>query len=200
MSKIGQEILEKTQQKARGKKENDSDYMSRLANAVSEMSDEDYQNLSEPAQQWFTVAAAALSEEPAAPENIKPFSDFDVPENKEEPESKSKNNTSEPTPSKGERTAKKVEKQKTHKKEKPKPTKPPSEKPATTNKPPKSPRVSVVRTIQQFVCKNPDCTKEEVVAELKAQKLATKQTAIFNYVFGMTKRIIGILNELKKLK
>ena len=203
---VEQELLTATGQKERGKKESPQDYLVRISGAVSDMDDKEYEKLSSAAQEWFTQAADALNEEPPAPENIKPFADFEEEEAKEEAvEEEATEDPPEdvPEPKAKERAAP----VKSSKKESP-PAKIVKEKKEAVTKEPKEPKskgpaplrtTSVADTIRFVMCEDPSITKDSVAKALKEKRLSFDQSRL-DQIYSGTARVLQILQELKKLK
>jgi len=72
---IEQEILEATGERKKGRKEDQQAYLIRLVNAVAQLSDEEWEDLSEPTQEWFNEAGTALNDKDEDPDKELP--DFD---------------------------------------------------------------------------------------------------------------------------
>lgn len=197
---VEQELLAATGQKEKGKKETPQDYLVRISGAVSDMDDKKYAMLSAQAQEWFTQAADALNEEPPAPENIKPFSEFEIKDGEEEEgeeETETDGPPEDPPPPK-KKTAPSVRQEPPAKKEKEKAEKLPK-------KEPKSKEVSPLRensiadTIRFVMCEDPTVTKDGVAKALKEKRLSFDQSRL-DQIYSGTARVLQILQELKKLK
>ncbi len=208
---VEQELLTATGQKLKGKKEVDSVYLARVATAVSDLEDPDYEALSVPAQAWFTQAAAALSEDPPAPEKIEAFPEVEEEATEEETEEVAEEET--PLPEKKKPAAKVKPDKKEPVKPEPKVTAPDKGKKAKTDAvalnagaekakataTPKAKSVSVADTIRYAMCEDPDITKDGVAKTLKDKKLSFDQSRL-DQVYSATARVLVILRELKKLK
>lgn len=212
---VEQELLAATGQKVKGKKESDQDFLVRVSAAVSELGDPEYEALSEQAQAWFTQAAAALNEEPAAPENIQAFEEFDEAaeevegdatddekesaaeeEVEEEPASKKKVAVVKPAKKEPAPVEAKVTASDKGKKAK---VVAAATKPVAAKEKPASRGVSVADTIRYVMCEDPEITKEGVDKALKAKKLSFDPSRL-DQVYSATARVLAILAELKKLK
>lgn len=208
---VEQELLAATGEKAKGKKEADQDYLVRVSSAVSGLGDPEYEALSEQAQAWFTQAAAALNEEPSAPENIQPFSEYDeAAEVQEEAAEEVEETTAEEETAPEPKPKKKAVVVKPAKKE-PAPVeakvtvsdKGKKVKADTTATKKEKTGVkregSVADTIRVLLCENPDATKDEIGKQLKAKKLSFDPVRL-THIYSTTARVIEILRDLKKLK
>lgn len=201
---IEQELLAATKQKEKGKKESVKAFMARVGHAVSDLSDDDYEKLSAPAQAWFTQAAEALSEDTPAPENIKPFSEF---EEEAEPEAPAEETAKEEQPPvvKTKKKSVVIKKEKVVEPDKSKKAKADGETMTvgTRTAKPKESRVkregSVADTIRFIMCDNPTIPKNDVGKALKEKKLLFDQSRL-DQVYSATARVLQILQELKKLK
>lgn len=185
---VEQELLGATEQREKGKKENLAQYLSRVATAVSDLKDPEYMALSKGSQAWFTQAAAALSEEPPAPEKIEEFENFDAQNVKEKKKE-------DPSPSS---TAKDKKKGKKDAEESKKTDKPEGKKKKDGDQPSTTKTTSIADTIRFAMCSNPAVTKEDVAKVLKEKRLSFDQSRL-DQVYSATARVLQILQELNKL-
>lgn len=65
---IEEELLEVTGEKAQGRKEERGAFLTRIANAIDGLDDDEYEKLSEEAQAWFEKAAKAVTKDKAPAE------------------------------------------------------------------------------------------------------------------------------------
>ena len=76
---IEQELLQAVDVKAQGKKEDEQKYLKRLTKAIAKLGDDDFEELSEEAQDWYNDAADAVNDDDEIPA-------FDEEEEEEEEE------------------------------------------------------------------------------------------------------------------